>query len=253
MTKQESTHSIFPELEKFQGFSHSMDDEQGKFSISNSDYEQVRLMIDNLEIDDKIDNLCYVLWILKQVASSVKVRRIAKPQYDIFDQDRLETAKYLKLVKEDNDLFISKIKFDVAKKTGYNSKLHKYEYTKEDSFTIQDQRIIVEIIKTVLNKYGYKSSIEEDYQARIKKQGYYRKDSSLRKMTAHSLFHYLSKNTSLGERKKYHVIGLFFQLSNIETELSETKYSSKVLKAHKSPYKNYADFIISNIRNKYFK
>lgn len=247
------TIEIYPEYESLKGISPFWDNEKECIPFPKNDYEQLQDLINKLNINTKVDNFCYILILIKQEKSSNIIRKELKTHSKTIENDRLQTAIFLKLLEKDKRYVINKVRFDIAKLTGYNSEKKEYEYAKEDSFYIQNPDVIAEILKIIWNKYKYISSVRDDFTDLIKKQSYVNKPTILIKNLAQNLYNYLSKNTSLGENKKYFVIGYLFQLSELETEITEKSYSDYCKNAYIKSYKSYSDFVTTNIRNKYFK
>lgn len=242
------TTAIHPEFEKLKGISLFGGNKNEKI-----EYEEIEKLIQQTPINDKIDNICYILFLLKKEKHNIDIKNSSKDHKNIFNNDRLEVSKFLKLLEYENDkrLIINRVRFDIGKVTRYNPDKKKYEYLKESSFCIQSTEVIQEILKIVLSKY--KPSNLKGEKERFKKQTFINKPSQLRKDLAYRLFTYLTKCTNLGENKKYYVIGFLFQLSELETKLSENDYSEIINNSYSIPYKSYPDFVTTNIRNKYFK
>ena len=246
--------TIYPEFEKLEGISPFCDNENEGISINDADYEIISCLTNDLNIDDKIDNFCYILILLRKEKQdndiSKRIKNKSKPLYE----NRLEYAKYLKLKEANKENYITNIKFDIEKITGYNESTDEYNYKKVGGFKIIDSEVIEAILKILDRKYNSKFSLQNDYKDILDRQKRINSETYQRKHTAKSLKRYLSKNTNLGENKQYYVIGYLFQLTGLETKLSENDYTAFMKTGeNKTIYKSYADFLITNIKNKYFK
>jgi len=243
------TIDIYPDYEKLKGISPFWDNEKRCLSCTKSDYNKLQ----SLNLTIQIDDLCYILILLKSEKGHNELHNELKTHKDIIYNDRLEAAKFLKLWEQDKRYAINKVRFDIVKETGYNPEIREYEYTKEDSFNIQNPEVIAEILRVVWAKYKYKSSTKNDFKEMLNKRRYVNKPNVLTQNLAHNLFKYLSENSEYGENKKYFIIGYLFQLSGIENDLSDSDYIEYKRNAQIDTYKSHSKFVEKRIRNKYFK
>ncbi len=238
----QKTIKISPEFEKLRGISPFWDNEQSEVEILKTDYDNIVSLINDYKVNDKIENLCYILILLKQEKDHLNSKDDHKEHTQSRFNDRLEVSKYIQMLDKEPDLYIKSIKFDLEKKY-----VEPKDNPKRSNFKIENSNIINAIWQFLEKQYVYRSSSKENYKEMLKKQRDINKPTFRKRELAQSLFRYLSKQTFIGENKKYFTIGYLFNLSGLVLDLSESSFNETW------GYKSYQDFLNKKVRNNYFK
>jgi len=242
------TTKIHPEFDKLKGISPFWDNEKSCIDILKSDYEAVKQFIMNEKpINDKIDNICYILVLLKEENERLEIRKRHnyKEHREIIYKDRMQVSKFLKLWENDKSITIDKLNFSYELNSPINNQ---YRH----SFSIQDSELIGEIQRLIWSKYKYQSSTNENYKNNLNYQREINKPETRKKELAKSVKKYLSTNTSLGKNQIIYIVGILFQISGLEKNLTQEKYNETIL-MEIPPYNSFNEFVIKKVRTKYFK
>lgn len=242
------TVTIYPDLEKLTGISPYWDDEKREVQVLKTDIENIKSIVKDFNIKDRPENLCYILILLKQEKVHINLKE-NNPISDFRLIDRLEVSSFIQLLQKEPDINIKSIKFDLKKE--YED--FEDQNLKRGSFKIQNPIIISKIWKIIEKEYVYKSSKQDNFRKLLRKQKAINKPTVRRKELANNIYRYLTNHTKIGENRKYFIIGILFQKSELENGLSEKDFESFVNNYSHTTYKNYLDFVSTRIRNKYFK
>jgi len=243
---------IKPELESLKNISPFWDNEKSILEFDKSDYSELQKFISDYKINIRIDDLCYIVIMLRQEKRRIDIRYHTAEERLKFQNDKLEVSKFLKQHESNPELYINSIKFDYGQRK-FNKFNGEFIYRKKGSFTIEHPDRIKEIIDIIWGTYKFKSSLRDDYDKLLKLHEKINNKQFTIQTLAKNLNKYFTNNTTINLNLRYFIIGYLFQFTGLETELSEDRFKDIQEVSYHTYYKTYRDFVTKNIRSKYFK